>query len=62
MEPIENRTLFFNQKSEALDDGQTVLVSDITNVTADYLITMINYACDVWQATGWHEIYDESKE
>lgn len=60
MEPIDNRTLFFNQKSEALDDGQTVLVSDITNVTADYLITMINYACDVWQATGWHEIYDKS--
>lgn len=59
-ESINDRTNFFNQNSGILDDSRTKIVTDITTVKADYLIKMINYACNLWRSTGWSKEYDKS--
>lgn len=60
MEPVADRTNYFNQNVNAIDDSRTQIVTDIRTVKADYLIKMINYACEVWRNTNWSEKYDKS--
>lgn len=60
MEPLNDRTNYFNRHAMAVDDSQTRMVADITAVRAGYLIKMINYACDVWRNMGWNREYDKT--
>lgn len=59
-EPIQFRDSVFRQLMENVDSKNMIAVPDIRLMKADYLITVIDEACDVWLASSWHNEYDES--
>ena len=59
-EPIQFRDSVFKQLMEDVDSKNMTVVPDIHSLKADYLIKVINDACDTWQASSWHCEYDES--
>ena len=46
------RTAFFNEQLELID-GSNQMAIDIRTVKADYLIRMIDQACDTWRNSHW---------
>ena len=52
------RTQYFNENL-ALIKGDNHLAIDIRSVKADYLIRMIDRACDTWRNAPWSEQYDQ---
>ncbi|MDE6521867.1 MAG: RICIN domain-containing protein [Muribaculaceae bacterium] len=59
-EPIQFRDSVFKQLMENVDSKDMTAVPDIRWLKADYLIKVIDEACDTWQASLWHNEYDES--
>ena len=52
------RTQYFNDNL-ALIKGRNHLAVDIRTVKADYLIQMIDRACDTWRNASWSKQYDQ---
>lgn len=59
-EPIQFRDSVFRQLMENVDSKAMTAVPDIQSLKADFLIKVIDEACDTWQASSWHNEYDES--
>lgn len=59
-ESQNNRTKFFNDSALKINNSQAKVVYDITKLKADYLIKVINEACDAWNNSTWHKEYDKS--
>lgn len=49
-----------NKEISVLDRSQLRKVSDIRTIKADYLIKVINEACDTWEKVNWNKDYDKS--
>lgn len=58
--PIEQRDSIF--ASVAFSDSllSSTVAVDLKSLKADYLIQMINEACDMWNQVNWNREYDES--
>lgn len=58
--PIEQRDSIF--ASVAFSDSllSSTVAVDLKNIKADYLIQMINEACDIWHQVNWRKEYDEA--
>lgn len=50
------RTAFFNEQLAQIDGSRQVAI-DIRSVKADFLIRMIDRACDTWRSSHWSEEY-----
>ena len=59
-EPIQFRDSVFKQLMENVDSKDMTAVPDVRSLKADYMIKVIDEACDIWQASSWHNEYDES--
>lgn len=55
-----NRTKYLNEGLEKIDFSNCNTIIDINNIKADYLINMIDYACDTWEKSSWSKNYDKS--
>lgn len=58
--PIEQRDSVFKQIAYSNPSSSAVAAIDLKSLKADYLIEMINEACDVWHQVNWKGEYDES--
>lgn len=58
--PIQFRDSVFKQLMENVDRKSMQGIPDIRSLKADYLIKVIDEACDIWHASTWHKEYDES--
>ena len=59
-ESLNNRTKSFNNHVSFISEMPVDIAYDLTTIKSDYLIKIINEACDVWNAAPWHNDYDES--
>lgn len=59
-ESLNLRTKFFETATANIDTNNFSISYDISTMKADYLIKVINEACDTWNNSTWHEDYDES--
>ncbi len=59
-EPIQFRDSIFKQLMVDVDGKNMTAVPDIHSLKADYLIKIINEACDTWKASTWYNEYDET--
>lgn len=59
-EPQNLRTKFFNDNSQNLFVLPSEEDYDLNHIKADYLIKIIDEACDLWNASPWHDEYDET--
>ncbi|UKK53723.1 RICIN domain-containing protein [Prevotella sp. E2-28] len=60
MESQNVRTKFFNDSTSKINTTQAEMSYDISEMKADYLIKVINDACDMWNASTWYDDYDRS--
>lgn len=58
--PIEQRDSVFSSAAYSNTSLSSMVAVDLKNIKADYLIQMINEACDVWHQVNWKDEYDES--
>lgn len=58
--PIEHRDSIFSKIAFSDTSLSSIVAVDLKNIKADYLIQMINEACDIWHQVNWNEEYDES--
>ena len=54
------RTQYFNEAIMSVNDLPSETVSDLSEMKADFLIKVINEACDVWNHASWSKDYDKS--
>ena len=54
------RDSVLEQETSTLDPSLLRTVSEIRIIKADYLIKVINNACDTWEKVNWNKDYDES--
>ena len=54
------RTQYFNNAVSSINMSQSTMVSDISVMKADYLIKVINEACEVWNHASWRKDFDKS--
>ena len=54
------RTQYFNDAISSVDMSQFTMVSDISMMKAEYLIRLIDEACEVWNHASWCKEYDKS--
>ena len=59
-ESQNTRTQYFNNATSSIDYSQSETVCDISVMKADYLIKVINDACEVWNHSSWHKDFDKS--
>lgn len=55
----EFRDSVIKSEIKSIENKQLKRVSDIMTIKADYLIKVINEACDVWAKVNWNKEYDE---
>ncbi len=58
--PIEQRDSIFGSIAFADPSLASSVAVDLKNLKADYLIKVIDEACDIWRQVNWKEEYDES--
>ena len=58
--PIEQRDSVFSSIAYSNTSSSSMAAVDLKNIKADYLIQMINDACDRWHQVNWRDEYDES--
>ena len=58
--PIEQRDSIFGSIAFADASLTSSVAVDLKNLKADYLIQVIDEACDIWRQVNWKEEYDES--
>lgn len=58
--PIEQRESIFSSIAFSDSTLSSRAAIDLKTVKAEYLIQMINEACDIWHQVNWNEEYDES--
>lgn len=58
--PIEQRDSVFSNIAYSNTSLSSMAAVDLKNIKADYLIQMINEACDIWHQVNWRKEYDES--
>ena len=58
--PIEHRDSIFSNIAFSDTSLSSIVAVDLKNIKADYLIQMINEACDIWHQVNWNDEYDES--
>lgn len=54
------RDSVINYEARILASSKLRKLSDIKTIKADYLIKMIDEACDIWTKVNWNKDYDES--
>lgn len=57
---IEFRDSVSNAEMKVMNGKKLSKCSDIKTIKADYLIKVINDACDIWEKTNWNKEYEES--
>ncbi|MDE6335433.1 MAG: RICIN domain-containing protein, partial [Muribaculaceae bacterium] len=57
--PIQFRDSVFTVLVDSIDFTNVTPAHDIRELKADYLIKMIDNACDVWRNSKWHREYDK---
>lgn len=58
--PIEQRESIFARVAYCDSTSSSRAAVDLKEIKADYLIQMIDEACDVWHQVNWNGEYDES--
>ena len=58
--PIEQRDSIFGSIAFSNPSLSSSISVDLKSLKADYLIQMIDEACDLWRQVNWKEEYDES--
>lgn len=58
--PKEQREKVFKELTKDLDNSTTKMAIDIKTVRADYLIKVIDEACDLWHEVAWNKEYSSS--
>lgn len=56
--PTKDRVDVFKRMTDALDDDREA-VCDLNAVKADYLISNIDDACEVWKKSPWSKLYSD---
>ena len=59
-EPTQNKDSVFALYAPQIIKKNLEKALDIENITADYLIHMIEEACEVWHSSPWSNKYDSS--
>lgn len=59
-EPTQNKDSVFAQHAPRIIKNNLEKAPDIENITAEYLIQMIEEACTVWHSSPWCKEYDSS--
>ena len=57
--PIEQRDSVFSSIAYSNTSLLSMVAVDLKNIKADYLIQMIDDACDIWHQVNWNREYDE---
>ena len=57
-EAIQNKDSVFSIYWNQTDRDNISMSLDIKSIKADYLIAMINEACDMWRSSSWSKYYD----
>ena len=55
--PKEQREKLFKELTKDVDTSEDSVAIDIRTVKADYLIKVINDACDLWHEVNWNKEY-----
>lgn len=55
-----NRTKYFNESIAKINMSQVEVFYDISKLKADFIIDAIEYACNIWENSSWHNKYDKS--
>lgn len=58
--PLQYRDSIFKELTHNVDINNSALAFDISTAKAEYLISIINDACNIWNETGWSDTYDKS--
>ena len=58
--PKEQRQTVFLALNDSIDKAKSRCVVDVRTVKADYLIKIIDEACDLWREVTWNKDYEES--
>lgn len=58
--PLEQRDSVFSGIALSDSSLSSSAAIDLKNIKADFLIRMIDEACDIWHEVNWNEEYDES--
>lgn len=59
-ESQNERTSFMNASLAGYDLARNSMEYDISSMKAEYLIKMIDQACDAWENSSWSKQYDDS--
>ena len=54
------RTKYFEDSMKGIASNSFYATYDISTIKAEYLIKVIDNACDAWSSSTWHDDYDES--
>lgn len=54
------RTKYFEDSMKGIASNSFYATYDISTIKAEYLIKVIDNACDAWSSSTWHDDFDES--
>lgn len=54
------RTKYFEDSMKSIASNSFYATYDISTIKAEYLIKVIDNACDAWSSSTWHDDFDES--
>ncbi len=54
------RTMYFEDSMKGIASNSFYATYDISTIKAEYLIKVIDNACDAWSSSTWHDDFDES--
>lgn len=58
--PLEQREKFLTEKTKDISFTTNKIAIDIRNVKSDYLIKVIDEACELWHEVAWNRDYSTS--